>query len=100
MKNLDITKETKKYCRELNKRVPCKTQEDVDECARMLEDYFSKHAGTRLFWETELWLDCGMDATVARQKLMYSGQCKFCASEDPISHPGIFVRYKPIKKGK
>ena len=98
METLDIVKETKRYCRELNRLLPCKTQDEVDECARLLDEYFSKFEGAHLFWDTELWIDCGRDATVARQKLMYSNQCKFYPSENSILHPGLFVKYKPLNK--
>ena len=94
MKEIDVEKETRKCCKEVNKRIPCKTQEEIEECTIILDDYFSRNKKCHLFWSSKIWDDCGKDGKEAMQRLISSGEYKLYPSEDIVSHPGIFVKNK------
>lgn len=98
----NMIKVGKRICNKLNKLIPCKTQEDIDNLTSMLEDIFAHDDNdlyyNELYWDRELYIDCGCNIDNCNKMLIYSDNLMFEPSEDPKYHPGIRVTYKPIKQ--
>jgi hypothetical protein len=80
-------------CRELNKMIPIKGNEDKDKINATIYEVIKKVPDFGLYWDRELYINCGCNDDKVRQYTLHSGKVHFEPSEDPIEHPGITIRY-------
>lgn len=91
----NMIKVGKRICNKLNKLIPCKTQEDIDNLKSILEDIFEHDDNdlyyNQIYWDRELYIDCGCNFDNCKKMLIYSDKLMFEPSEDPKYHPGIDI---------
>ena len=84
----------KRFLNKLNKHLPCKDKEDVDEINALLYQMFTEVPDSNLYFGRELYIDCGCDDKKLKEFAKTSGKCMFRLTEDPIGHPGVTIDYK------
>ena len=80
------------YCDRLNQYLPCKTQEDVDNLADILSEFFENVEGSALYWSREIYIDSGINTNTCTWILTHR-ECHFVPSDDLEEHLGIMVKY-------
>lgn len=90
----------KQLCKKINARIPCKTQEDIDEVGRLLEEMVSlpMTPSPKIYWHRQLWIDSGFDDDACTCLLLFSGKLFVEPSDDLTEHPGITVKYNGYPK--
>jgi adenine specific DNA methylase Mod len=83
----------KPLCKQLNDLIPIKGKEDKDKINALIYEVSQKVPDFNLYWDRELWIDCGCDGKKVRHYTLYSGKVHFELSDDPTEHPGVAVRY-------
>lgn len=81
-------------CNELNKHLPCKSQEDVDALTRLLQEHIDSLPERHIYWSREIYIDAGFDKDKCMLIMIHSDNVVFMPSEEPVEHPGVVVRYK------
>ena len=94
----------KKYfsdlCEKLNTLIPCKNQKDIDEMTNLLQDMvdFPSQVKPQIYWDREVWIDSGFNDEVCMNMLIKTDKLYFEPSDDITEHPGVWVKYKWMKK--
>lgn len=87
----------KRFVNKLNKFIPCKCQEDVDNIFKLLEEMTTcdedEWPKNNLYWDRELYIDCNGDRDKLWDVLIHTDKVHFELSEDKDEHPGVVVRY-------
>jgi len=91
--NKKLTKTLQSYCDRLNKCLPCKTQEDVDNLYAIMNECINSIEGSMLYWSREIYIDSGFDFEKCGEILVYR-ECMFVPVNDIEEHIGIKVIYK------
>lgn len=84
----------KELCEELNKHLPCRSQDDVDALTKLLQENIDAYPERRIYWSREIYIDAGFNEDRCLNILIHSDKVLFVPSEDPVEHPGLAVRYK------
>ncbi len=84
----------KELCEELNKYIPCKSQDDVDALTKLLQENIDAYPERHIYWSREIYIDAGLKEDQCLNILIHSDNVLFVPSEDPVEHEGIVVRYK------
>lgn len=86
----------KRTCSKLNKILEDRP-EDQHEFIDTINEIIYKEVfqcGGRLYWNRELFIDCGADCELCR-KMIHTNKVMFIPSDDLFEHPGITLTYKP-----
>lgn len=99
MTEQELKERISKTCDKLNSIIPCKTQQDVNEMTVLLQEVFDLPVKLkpRLYWNREVWMDCGLDTDKCTMMLICTDKLCFEPSDDMQEHPGITVKYKWMK---
>lgn len=84
----------KELCDKLNKCIPCKSQADVDQLTRLLQENIEAYPDRKIYWSNEVYLNSGCNQDRCQVILLFSGDVMFVPSDDPQKSPGVVVRYK------
>ncbi len=98
MRKKEHDKVMKPLCRKLNAIIPIKCEEDKDKLNALIYDMYSQVEGFNLYFNRELYIDCGLDDKKMKEFTLHSGRVHFEPSDDPMEHPGITVRYNDEKQ--
>ena len=88
-------------CNRLNACIPCKTQKDVDTMSALLQEMVDSPPKTpkpQLYWNREVWIDCGFDSEKCTLLLTKTDKLYFEPSDDIEEHPGVVAKYKWMKE--
>lgn len=85
-------------CKQLNALIPIKGTEDKDKINALIYEVSQKVPDFNLYWNRELYINCGCDDKKVRLFTLHSGKVHFESSDDPTEHPGITM--KTNKKSK
>jgi hypothetical protein len=83
----------KPLCKQLNALIPIKSTEDNDKINALIYEVSQQVSYFNLYWDRELYINCGCDDKKVRHYTLHSGKVHFEPSEDPTEHPGVTVRY-------
>lgn len=88
----------KRFCNKLNKLIPCSSQEDRDKLNELIFEMLDHDECdiyyNEIYWDRELYIDCGCNYDKCRDMVVNSGKVMFVPSNDPKYHPGVIIKYK------
>ena len=80
------------YCDRLNKHLPCKSQEDVDNLNSILRELFDNVKESCLYWSRKIFIDGGFDDKKCGYIISHS-ECHFIPVYDIEEHIGVKAIY-------
>ena len=93
MNRRDHDRIMKPLCKQLNALIPIKGTEDKDKINALIYEVSQKVPDFNLYWQRELYINCGCDDKKVRHYTLHSGKVHFEPSDDPTEHLGVAVRY-------
>lgn len=86
----------KRTCNKLNKILENRPENQKEFIDKINEIIYNEVflCGGDLYWNRELFIDCGTDDELCR-KMIHTNKVMFVPAVDPVEHPGITLTYKP-----